>query len=139
MNLMEVRLQKVLRENHTGFVDSLRLSGIDLERGAWTPDAVEANACAGARSLIHYVLRKGVPARYQWTFPQMIAENLDEDRSPPMMALIYTAYEWGKCFQPYAIIQHMVNPKLFREYCAVLQKYLYLYLQGYYTGIPNIV
>jgi len=139
MNLMELRLRKVLRENHTDFVDSLRLSGIDLERGAWTSDAVEVNARAGARSLIHYVLRERVPARYQRTFLRMIADNLDEDKSTSTMALIYTAYEWDKCFPPYAIIQHLVEPTLFREYCAALQNNLRSYLHGYSVGMPNIV
>lgn len=139
MNLTELRLQKVLQENHADFVDSLSLSGIDLESGAWTSDAVEANARAGARSLIRYVLRRGVPARYQRTFLRMIADNLDEDKSTPTMALIYTAYEWDKCFPPYAIIQHMVKPTLFREYCAALQKNLRSYLYGYSVEVSNIV
>ena len=139
MNLMELRLQKVLRKNHADFVDSLSLSGIDLERGAWTSDAVEANACAGARSLIHYVSRKRVPARYQQAFLQIIAENLDEVGSTPTMALIYAAYEGDRCFPPYAIIQHMIDPILFREYCASLQKYLHMYLQGYFVCAANIV
>lgn len=139
MNLMELRLQKVLRENHTDFVDSLRLSGIDLESGAWTLDAVEANARAGARSLIHFVSRKGVPARYQQAFLRIIAGNLDEAGSTHTMALIYAAYGWDRCFPPYAIIQHMVEPALFREYCAALQKNLRSYLHGYSVGMPNIV
>ena len=139
MNLMELRLQKVLRENHADFVDSLSLSGIDLERGAWTSDAVEANARAGAQSLIRYVSREGVPARYQQAFLRMVAENLDEDESTPTMALIYAAYEWDRCFPPYAIIQHMIDPILFREYCASLQKYLHMYLQGYFVCAANIV
>ncbi|WP_297870796.1 hypothetical protein [uncultured Oscillibacter sp.] len=128
MNLMELRVQKVLRENHADFVDSLSLSGIDLERGAWTSDAAEANARAGARSLIHYVSRKRVSARYQQAFLQIIAENLDEVGNTPTMALIYAAYEWDRCFPPYAIIQHMVDPVLFREYCTALQRNLRAYL-----------
>lgn len=139
MNLMELRLQKVLRENHADFVDSLSLSGIDLKRGAWTSDAVETNARAGAQSLIRYVSREGVPARYQQAFLRMVAENLDEDESTPTMALIYAAYEWDRCFPPYAIVQHMVDPVLFREYCAALQKNLRSYLHGYSVGMPNIV
>ena len=31
MNLMELRLQGVLQENRADFIDSLRLSGIDVE------------------------------------------------------------------------------------------------------------
>ena len=31
MNLMELRLQQILHENHADFIDSLRLSGIDVE------------------------------------------------------------------------------------------------------------
>lgn len=120
MNLMELRLQKVLCENHADFVDSLCLSGIDLERGVWTLDTVEANARTGARSLIHYVSRKGVTVRYQQAFLRVIAENLDEAGSTHTMALIYAAYGWNRCFPPYAIIQHMVEPTLFREYCAAL-------------------
>lgn len=139
MNLMELRLQKVLRENHADFVDSLSLSGIDLKRGAWTSDAVEANARAGVRSLIHYASRKRVPARYQQAFLQIIAENLDEVGSTHTMALIYAAYEWDRCFPPYAIVQHMIEPTLFREYCAALQKNLRSYLHGYSVGMPNIV
>ena len=34
MNLMELRLQQVLQENRAEFIDSLRLSGIDVKRGA---------------------------------------------------------------------------------------------------------
>ena len=139
MNQFEKGFQKALQENYSDFVDSLRLSGIDVERGVWTSDAVEANARAGAQSLIHYVSRKGVPARYQQTFLRIIAENLDEAGSTHTMALIYAAYGWDMCFPPYAIIQHMVEPTLFREYCAALQKNLRSYLHGYSVGMPNIV
>lgn len=139
MDLMEMKLHKVLRENRADFIDSLRLSGIDVEHGVWTSDTIEANARAGARSLIRYVSREDVPARYRQNFLRMVAENLDEDRSTSTMALIYTAYEWDKCFPPYAIIQHMVDPALFREYCAALQKNLRSYLNGYFAGAPNIV
>lgn len=139
MNLMELKLQKVLRENHADFIDSLRLSGIDVEHGVWTVDAIEANARMGAHSLIRYVSREGVPARYWQNFLCMIAENLDEDRSTSVMVLIYAAYEWDGCFPPYAIIQHMVDPELFREYCAALQRNLRSYLSGYSAGALNIV
>ncbi|MDE7243514.1 MAG: hypothetical protein K2O18_05995 [Oscillospiraceae bacterium] len=55
------------------------------------------------------------------------------------MALIYATYEWDGCFPPYAILQHMVDPILLREYCAALQKYLHLHFQNYYAGFSNIV
>lgn len=139
MDLMDLRLQKVLRENYTDFIDSLRLCGIDVEHGVWTSDTIEANARVGAHSLIRYVSREGVPARYRQNFLRVIAENLDEEGSTSTMALIYTAYEWDKCFPSYAIIQHMVDPALFREYCAALQKNLRSYLSGYFAGAPNIV
>ena len=71
----------------------------------------------------------------------MIAENLDEAGSPHTLALIYAAYEWDRCFPPYAIIQHMAEPTLFREYCVALQKNLRscFHLHGYSVGMPNIV
>ena len=46
MNLMESRIQKILQENRADFIDSLRLSGIDVKRGGWSADAVEQNAQA---------------------------------------------------------------------------------------------
>ena len=52
MNLMELRLQQVLQENRADFIDSLRLSGIDVKRGGWSADTVGQNAQAGALSLI---------------------------------------------------------------------------------------
>lgn len=139
MDLMELKLQKALRENHVDFIDSLCLNGIDVERGVWTSDIIEANARAGARSLICYVSREDVPARYRQNFLRMVAENLDEGRSTSTMALIYAAYEWDRCFPPYALIQHMVDPTLLREYCVALQRNLRSYLSGYSARTQNIV
>ena len=139
MNLMELRLQNILQEHHTDFIDSLCLSGIDVVHGIWTSDAVEANAQAGVQSLIHYVSREEVPSQYRQAFLQMIAENLDKDGSIPIMAMIYAAYEWDGRFPPYAILQHMVHPILLRQYCAALQKYLYQHFQSYYADFSNIV
>lgn len=138
MELWNTKLQKVLQENRVDFIDSLRLCDIDVEQGIWTSDAVNKNAQAGALSLIHFALREEISDQHQKAFLRMIAENLSEEGAFTM-SLIYTAYEWDGHFPPYAIIQHMVNPKLFCEYCTALQKHLHLYLQGYYTGIPNIV
>lgn len=139
MDLMELKLHKVLRENRADFIDSLRLSGIDVERGVWTSDTIEANADVGVHSLACYVSREDVPVRYRQNFLRVIAENLDENRSISAMALIYTAYEWDGYFPPYAIIQHMVDPALFHEYCAALQRNLRSYLSGYSAGALNIV
>ena len=139
MNLMEVKLQKVLQKNQADFIDSLRLSGIDVEDGGWNADAVDQNAQAGALSLIQFVSQKGIPDSYQNTFLQTIAENLDEKEHTLVMAWIYIAYEWAGRFPPYVIIQHMVDPTLFREYCVSLQKYLRMYLQGYFPHTVNIV
>ena len=139
MNLVELRLQQILQENHTDFIDSLRLSGIDVKRGGWCADAVDQNAQAGALSLIQFASQKGISNQCRNTFLQAIAENLDKEKRASVMAWIYAAYVWAGRFPPYAIIQHMIDPALFREYCVSLQKYLHLYLQGYFSHIVNIV
>ena len=139
MNLMELKLQKILRENHTDFVDSLRLSEIDVKRGNWSVEAVDKNAQAGARSLIQFALQKGISNQCRNMFLRTIAENLNKEERVSVMAWIYTSYEWAGRFPPYAIIQHMVDPTLFCEYCVSLQKYLHMYLQGYFSRTVNIV
>ena len=126
MNLMELRLQQVLQENRAEFIDSLRLSGIDVNRGGWSADAVDQNAQAGALSLIQFVSQEN------------ISDRCREERTF-VMAWIYAAYEWAGRFPPYAIIQHMVDPALFCKYCVSLQKYLHMYLQGYFSRTVNIV
>ncbi len=73
------------------------------------------------------------------TFLRTIAGNLDGEERTFVMAWIYAAYEWAGRFPPYAIIQYMVDPALFCEYCVSLQKYLYVYLQGYFSHTVNIV
>lgn len=139
MILLKLRLQKVLRENHADFIDSLRLSGIDVKRGGWSVDAVEQNAQAGALSLIQFASQESISDRCRDIFLRTIAENLDEEERTSVMAWIYAAYEWAGRFPPYAIIQHMVDPALFCEYCVSLQKYLHMYLQGYFLPAVNIV
>ena len=139
MSILELRLQKILRENNNSFKDSLRLSGIDVERGVWNADAVDKTAQAGALSLIQFASQDGIPNRCRNTFLQTIAENMDEEERTSVMAWIYTAYEWTGRFPPYAIIQHMIDPSLFCEYCVFLQKYLLMYLQGYFPHPTNIV
>ena len=139
MILLKLRLQKVLRENHADFIDSLRLSGIDVKRGGWSVDAVEQNAQAGALSLIQFASQESISDRCRDIFLRTIAENLDEEERTSVMAWIYAAYEWAGRFPPYAIIQHMVDPALFCEYCVSLQKYLHMYLQGYFSRTVNIV
>lgn len=139
MNLMELRLQKILQENHDNFINSLQLNGIDVKHSGWSADAVEQNAQAGALSLIQFATQDGISNQCRNRFLQTIAENLDEEERVSVMAWIYSAYEWAGWFPPYAIIQHMIDPILFREYCASLQKYLHIYLQGYFTYAANIV
>lgn len=139
MNLMESRIQKILQENRAGFIDSLRLSGIDINRGGWSVDAVDQNAQAGVLSLIQLASQESISNRCRDTFLQTIAENLDEEERTSVMAWIYAAYEWAGRFPPYAIIQHMVDPALFCEYYVSLQKYLHMYLQGYFSCTVNIV
>jgi len=139
MILLKLRLQKVLRENHADFIDSLRLSGIDVKRGGWSVDAVEQNAQAGALSLIQFASQESISDRCRDIFLRTIAENLDEEERTSVMAWIYAAYEWAGRFPPYAIIQHMVDPALFCKYCVSLQKYLHMYLQGYFSRTVNIV
>jgi len=139
MNILELKLQKVLQENNASFIDSLRLSGIDVERGGWSADAVNKTAQAGALSLIQLVSQDGISDRCRNTFLQTIAENLDEEERTSVMAWIYAAYELAGRFPPYAIIQHMIDQTLFCEYCISLQKYLRMYLQGYFTRTMNIV
>ncbi len=139
MNILELRLQKVLRENKTSFTNSLRLSGIDVERSSWSVDAVNKTAQAGALSLIQFVSQDGISDRCRNAFLQMISENLDIEARTSVMAWIYAAYEWAGRFPPYAIIQHMIDQTLFCEYCISLQRYLRMYLQGYFTCAMNIV
>ena len=139
MYLMELRLQQVLQENRADFIDSLRLSGIDVKRGGWSADAVEQNAQAGALSLIQFASQESISDRCRDIFLWTIAENLDKEERTSVMAWIYTAYEWTGRFPPYAIIQHMVDPTLFYEFCVSLQKYLHMYLQGYFSRTVNIV
>ena len=139
MNLMELRLQKILQENRADFIDSLRLSRIDIQRGNWSADSVDQNAQAGALSLIQFASQEIISDRCRDIFLWTIAENLDKEERTSVMAWIYTAYEWAGRFPPYAIIQHMVDPALFCEYCASLQKYLHMDLQGYFSRTVNIV
>jgi hypothetical protein len=139
MNLMELRLQKVLQENYVDFTDSLRLSGIDVKRGGWSADTVGQNAQAGALSLIQFASQENISDRCRDTFLRTIAGNLDGEERTSIMAWIYAAYEWAGQFPPYAIIQHMVDPALFCEYCVSLQKYLHMHLQGYFSRTVNIV
>ena len=139
MKILELRLEKILRENNDAFKDFLRLSGIDVERGVWSADAVDKTAQAGVLSLIQFVSQDGIPNRCRTAFLQTIAENLDEEERTSVMAWIYAAYEWAGRFPPYAIIQHMIDPTLFCEYCISLQKYLHMYLQGYFSRTVNIV
>ena len=129
----------LFRSNHADFIDSLRLSGIDVKRGGWSVDAVEQNAQAGALSLIQFASQESISDRCRDIFLRTIAENLDEEERTSVMAWIYAAYEWAGRFPPYAIIQHMVDPALFCEYCVSLQKYLHMYLQGYFLPAVNIV
>jgi len=130
MNILEMRLQKILEENSAGFKDSLQLSGIDVERGNWSVDAVNKTAQAGAMALVQLVSLGSVSDQCRNTFLQMIAENLDAEGCTLTMAWIYAAYELAGRFPPYAIIQHMVDPVLFHQYCACLRKWLRVYLQG---------
>ena len=139
MILLKLRLQKVLRENHADFIDSLRLNGIDVKRSGWSADAVEQNAQAGAFSLIQFASQESISDRCRDIFLWTIAENLDKEERTSVMAWIYTAYEWTGRFPPYAIIQHMVDPTLFYEFCVSLQKYLHMHLQGYFSRTLNIV
>ena len=139
MNLMELRLQQVLQENRADFIDSLRLSGIDVEHNGWNADAIDKNAQAGALSLIQFVSQENISDWCRDTFLRTIAGNLDGEERTFVMAWIYAAYEWAGRFPPYAIIQHMIDTTLFGEYCVSLQKYLHMYLQGYFSRTVNIV
>lgn len=139
MNLMELRLRKILKENHADFIDSLRLSGIDVTNDRWDTDAVDQNAQAGALSLIQFASQEGISDACRNIFLQTVAENLDGKEHASVMAWIYAGYEMVGRFPPYAIIQHMIDPTLFREYCISLQKYLHMYLQGYFPRTVNIV
>lgn len=122
------KLQAVLQENYAGFVTSLKLSGIDIDKGTWDANSVDQNARAGTKSLICY--GESIPPKYQRSFLQVLAAGLDDEESFSTMAWIYFAYEWAGRFPPYAIIQHMVDPELFHQYCACLRKWLHIYLQG---------
>ena len=100
MNLMELRLQQVLQENRAEFIDSLRLSGIDVNRGGWSADAVDQNAQAGALSLIQFVSQENISDRCRDAFLRTIAGNLDGEERTFVMAWIYAAYEWAGRFPP---------------------------------------
>lgn len=137
--IIEQNVQKFLEENNNDFVDSLRLSSIDVERGVWTADAVDKNAQAGALSIIRFASQNGVSEQSRNTFLRTVAENLNEEESFSVLAWIYAGFVQTGQFPPYAIIQHMIDPLLFREYCVALQKHLHIYLQGYFTEVTNIV
>ena len=77
MNLMELRLRKILKENRADFIDSLRLSGIDVAHGGWNVDAVDKNARAGALSLIQFASQEGISDSSRNSFLQTVAKNLD--------------------------------------------------------------
>lgn len=139
MNLIEWRLQKILQENHIDFINSLQLSGIDVEHGAWSTDAVEKNAQAGALSLVQFASQDGISNQCRNEFLQTIAENLNEQECVSVMSWIYAGFEWTGRFPPYAIIQHMIDPTLFSEYCVFLKTYLHMHLQGYFPHTANIV
>lgn len=128
--LMDQGLRKVLEENHNDFANSLKLSNIDVEHGVWTEDAVDKNAQAGALSIIRFASQDGVSSQSRNTFLRTVAENLNEEECSSVLAWIYTGFVWNGQFPPYAIIQHMIDPLLFREYCIALQKHLHSYLQG---------
>ena len=139
MNLMELRLREILKENHADFINSLLLSGIDVTHDRWNMDAVDQNAQTGAMSLIQFASQEGISDSCQNIFLQTVAENLDGEKCACIMDWIYAGYELAGRFPPYAIIQHMIDPRLFREYCVSLQKYLHMYLQGYFPRTVNIV
>lgn len=138
MDLMNLKLQKTLQEKRSDFIDSLRLSGIDVKRGNWSTDTVNKNAQVGALSLIQFASQDGIPEQCRNTFLQTVAKNLNEEECASVMAWIYVGFVWTGHFPPYAIVQHMVDPALFRDCCVSLQKYLNLYLQGYFTPNANI-
>lgn len=139
MNLIEWRLKKILQENHMDFIDSLQLSGIDVEHGTWSADAVEKNAQVGALSLVQFASQDDIPDQRRNKFLRTIAENLSEQECVSVMSWIYAGFELAGRFPPYAIIQHMIDPALFSEYCVSLKKYLYMHLQGYFPHTANIV
>lgn len=100
MNLIELRLQKVLQENYADFIDSLRQNGIDLKRGEWSADAVEQNAQAGVLLLIEFASQESISDQCRNRFLQTISENLDEEERTSVMAWIYASYEWAGGSRP---------------------------------------
>ena len=130
MDILDLQLQKVLKENRKDFIGSLKLTGIDVEQGVWASDTLDHNAHVGAISLVLFVSQENIPSQCGNRFLHTIAENLDDEHSFSVMAWIYAAYVRANQFPPYAIIQHMVDPALFREYCVFLQRWLQRYLRG---------
>lgn len=128
MDILDLQLQKVIKENYSNFIDSLKLTSIDVEHSVWDSGAIDCNACAGAILLILFASQEGISSQCRNTFLHTIAENLDDENSCSIMAWIYAAYVHAGRFPPYAIIQHMVDPTLFHEYCVLLRKWLYRYL-----------
>lgn len=127
--ILDLQLQKVIKKNQSNFIDSLKLTNIDVEHGTWTSDAVDQNAYDGAISLILFASQEGIFPQCGRLFLRTIAENLNDRESSSIMAWIYAAYVRADRFPPYTIIQHMVNQTLFHEYCVYLQKWLYQYFQ----------
>ena len=130
MKILDLQLQKVLKENQRDFIDSLKLTSIDVEQGIWALDTLDRNACTGAISLILFASQEGISSQCRNSFLHTIAENLDDENSFSIIAWIYAAYVRAGQFPPYAIIQHMVDPTLFREYCVLLRKWLHRYIHG---------
>lgn len=135
MNVLELRLEKVLNKSHADFVDSLKLNGIDVERGIWTASAVEHNAQVGAAALMFFASQECIPYPYRSAFLHTIVENLEEESCFTVMAWLYAAYEQFGRFPPLAIVQHMINPALFNEYCCFLRKWLFRYIS---EGLPAV-
>lgn len=86
MNILKLRLKNVLSKNNADFVDSLKLNGIDVEKGIWDVSSVEYNAQVGAASLMFFVLQESIPYPYRAAFLHIVVENLDEENRFAVMA-----------------------------------------------------
>lgn len=134
MKILDLQFQKVLKENRRDFIDSLKLTSIDVEQGIWALDALDHNAYVGAIALILFASQESIPSQCGNRFLRTIAENLNGEENFSIMAWIYAAYIRAGQFPPYAIIQHVVDPTLFREYCVFLRKWLHRYIHGDFSG-----
>ncbi len=127
--MLYAKLNTILEKETTGFIDSLQISGIDVLAKRWSISAVEQNAQAGAKLLIHFATSVNY-TKLANAFLQITMNQLDAGQYFSAIAWIYAAYDCFGCFPPYGIIQHAVDDTLLEEYCVLLRKWLNRYYRS---------